>query len=151
MKILFQLGLSVLYSVWVCSLELTSWRTQKGSDLPPISVDASPVARNTFTLRWPTSRVFSSVRYRACHVHLKTIKKHKKSLSFCQKKSQNLVKILRRLNKRVKKLVLSIFFEQKRSNFRVQSKFWPWLRQNLSKFFVRGKKVLKNVTFLCTM
>ena len=65
-KILFQLGLSVLYSVCVCSRELSNWRTQNGSDLPPMSVDASSVARYTFTLRWPTSRRFSSVRYATC-------------------------------------------------------------------------------------
>lgn len=57
-KILFQLGISVLYSVCVCSRELTNSSTQNGSDLPPKSADANPVAPNTFTVKWPTSRKF---------------------------------------------------------------------------------------------
>lgn len=57
-KILFQFGISVLYSVCVCSRELTNSSTQNGSDLPPKSADAKPVAPNTFTVKWPISRIF---------------------------------------------------------------------------------------------
>ncbi|CAG0923483.1 unnamed protein product, partial [Notodromas monacha] len=48
-KILCQLGLRVLYSVWVCSLAFTSSSTQKGSLFPPRSAAASPWALNTLT------------------------------------------------------------------------------------------------------
>lgn len=57
-NILFQFGVNVLYSVCVCRRALTSSRTQKGSDLPPMSADARPVAPYTFTVKWPTSRRF---------------------------------------------------------------------------------------------
>lgn len=50
-KILFQFGISVLYSVCVCSRELISSSTQNGSDLPPKSAATNPVAPNTFTVR----------------------------------------------------------------------------------------------------
>lgn len=60
-KILFQFGVSVLYSVWVWSLELISSSTQNGSDLPPKSAAANPVAPNTLIVKWPTSRVFCKV------------------------------------------------------------------------------------------
>lgn len=63
-KILFQLGVNVLYSVWVCNLALISSSTTNGSDLPPISAAARPVAPNTLTVRWPTSR---SVCSEWCH------------------------------------------------------------------------------------
>lgn len=43
-NILFQFGVNVLYSVCVCNLLLTNSRTQNGSDFPPISADAKPVA-----------------------------------------------------------------------------------------------------------
>lgn len=57
-NILFQLGINVLYSVCVCNRELTNSSTQNGSDLPPKSAAAKPVAPNTFTVKWPTSRKF---------------------------------------------------------------------------------------------
>lgn len=69
-NILFHEGFKVLYSVCVCNLELTSWSTQNGSDLPPISADANPVARKTFTLRCPTSLRLWSVFHRLCRMTL---------------------------------------------------------------------------------
>lgn len=54
-NILFQDGVKVLYSVWVCRRALPNSRTQKGSLLPPRSAEARPWALNTFTVRWPTS------------------------------------------------------------------------------------------------
>lgn len=67
-KILFQFGANVLYSVCVWRRELISSSTQNGSDLPPKSAAASPVAPNTFTVKYPTSRKFCNVlsnRYRS--------------------------------------------------------------------------------------
>lgn len=55
-KIFCQDGERVLYSVWVWRRELTSSKTQNGSDLPPKSAAANPVARKTLTVKWPTSR-----------------------------------------------------------------------------------------------
>lgn len=66
-KILFQFGANVLYSVCVWRRELISSNTQNGSDLPPKSAAAKPVAPNTFTVKCPTSRRFCNVlskRYR---------------------------------------------------------------------------------------
>lgn len=60
-KILFQFGVSVLYSVWVCKRALSNSKTQKGSDFPPISAAARPDAPYTLTVRWPTSRSFWTV------------------------------------------------------------------------------------------
>lgn len=50
-NILFQFGVNVLYSVCVCNLLLTSSRTQNGSDLPPMSADARPVALKTMMMQ----------------------------------------------------------------------------------------------------
>jgi len=58
-------GVRVLYSVCVCRRAFTNSSTQNGSDLPPRSAAASPCARNTFTVRWPTSRRLWRVRRRA--------------------------------------------------------------------------------------
>ena len=60
-KSLFHVGFNVLYSVWVCNREFTNWRTQNGSLFPPKSAEAKPVALNTLTVKWPTSRTFLNV------------------------------------------------------------------------------------------
>lgn len=57
-NILFQFGVNVLYSVCVCNRALTNSRTQNGSDFPPRSAAAKPVAPNTLTVKCPTSRRF---------------------------------------------------------------------------------------------
>lgn len=65
-KIFCHDGERVLYSVCVCSLALTNSSTQKGSDFPPRSAAARPVARYTFTVKCPTSRRLCKVFFRAC-------------------------------------------------------------------------------------
>lgn len=46
-NILSQVGLSVLYSVWVCKRAFTSSSTQNGSLFPPMSAAARSSARYT--------------------------------------------------------------------------------------------------------
>lgn len=54
-KIFCQEGANVLYSVWVWRRAFPNSTTQNGSLFPPKSAAAKPVARNTLTIKWPTS------------------------------------------------------------------------------------------------